>query len=43
MEAVLSVYKSPIEERHTEKVKTKTVLETMKTMVDTTRELIKNK
>ncbi|WP_423147690.1 hypothetical protein [Rubrolithibacter danxiaensis] len=43
MEAVLSVYKTPIEERLAEKIKTKTAMETMKTMVDTTRELVKGK
>lgn len=43
MEAVLSVYKTPIEEKIAEKIKTKTALDTMKTMVDTTRELVKGK
>lgn len=43
MEAVLSVYKTPIEEKHSERIKTKTALETIKTMVDTTKELVKGK
>jgi hypothetical protein len=43
MEAVLSVYRTPIEEKLAEKIKTKTALETMKTIVDTSKELIKGK
>jgi hypothetical protein len=43
MEAVLSVYKTPIEEKHSERLKTKPVLETIKTMVDTTKELVKGR
>ena len=43
MEAVLSIYKTPIEEKHSERIKTKTALDTIKTMVDTTKELVKGK
>jgi hypothetical protein len=43
MEAVLSIYKTPIEEKHGERIKTKTALDTIKTMVDTTKELVKGK
>lgn len=43
MEAVLSIYKTPIEEKHSERMKTKTALDTIKTMVDTTKELVKSK
>ncbi|MFT3980447.1 MAG: hypothetical protein QM687_08260, partial [Ferruginibacter sp.] len=43
MEAVLSVYRTPIEEKSSERIKTKTALETIKTMVDTTKELVKAK
>jgi hypothetical protein len=43
MEAVLSIYKTPIEEKHSERIKSKTAFDTIKTLVDTTKELVKGK
>jgi hypothetical protein len=42
MEAVLGVYKTPIEERQQAKIKNKTLLDTFKTVTETSKELIKN-
>ncbi|MBL0883440.1 MAG: hypothetical protein IBJ16_08890 [Chitinophagaceae bacterium] len=42
MEAVLNVYKTPIEERHIEKKPNKATNEMMKTMLETTRDLVKS-
>lgn len=41
MEAVLSVYKTPIEEKQSTKLEPKTALDTMKAMVDATKDLAK--
>jgi hypothetical protein len=41
MEAVLNIYKTPIEERQTGRIKNKSALETIKTMAETTTELVK--
>lgn len=41
MEAVLSVYKTPIEDNRSEKIKSKGAMKIINTMVDTTSELVK--
>lgn len=43
MEAVLSVYRTPLEEKQTLKIKSKTFMEMFKTMSDTTKDLVKGK
>ncbi len=44
MEAVLGIYKTPIEDKHLsgDNIKTNTALDTIKSMADTTKELVKN-
>ena len=42
MEAVLNIYKTPIEEKQLKESKTKSAFETIKSMAETTKELVKN-
>ena len=42
METVLSIYKTPIEERHSERKASKSTNEMMKTMLETARDLVKS-
>ena len=42
MEAVLGLYKTPIDDKQPDKLKHTTVLDTIKSMADTTKELVKN-
>ncbi len=41
MESVAGIYRTPIEEKQSEKVKTKTAMDTIKSMAETTKELAK--
>lgn len=41
MKSVLSVYQTPIEDKHSEKINSSSALETIKTMIDTTSDLVK--
>jgi hypothetical protein len=43
MESVLNLYQTPIKEKHEDHIKSKNLLETLKNMIDATRELIKGK
>ena len=44
MEAVLGIYKTPIDDKQVsgDKIKSTTALDTIKSMADTTKELVKN-
>lgn len=42
MEAVLGIYTTPIEDKQSEKLKSKTAFDTIKSMAETTKELVKN-
>jgi hypothetical protein len=41
MEAVLGIYKTPIDDKTSDKIKSKTALDTIKSMAETTKELVK--